>query len=233
MQFTFKRYEYKYLITNAQAEAVIAALSEYMVPDKYGTYWVQNLYYDTENWDVISKSMDKPLYKEKLRLRCYGIPDNTSNVFLELKKKYMGEVNKRRVALPISLLSQPMRDVLAKEDKQIARELAFYMHVNPVGAKMYIAFRRAAFSGIEDEGLRVTFDTGVRYRCDKLDFYHPEEGLEVLDEGVQILEIKTRTGIPLWLSRILSSNAIYKTSYSKYGTCFTDFTVQKGEKVNV
>ena len=229
MQLTFKRYEYKYLVTRKQADAVTAILLEYMVPDKYGTYWVQNLYYDTENWAVICKSMDKPLYKEKLRMRCYGIPEESSNVFLELKKKYAGEVNKRRVALPISTLLQPIRDVIEGEDSQIARELAFYMKVNPVEEKMFIAFLRTAYSGIEDDKLRVTFDKNIRYRLDKLDFYHPEEGQEVLDEEYQVMEIKTRNGIPLWLSRLLSENSIYKSSYSKYGTCFTNLSVQKGD----
>jgi len=166
--------------------------------------------------------MEKPLYKEKLRLRCYGIPDDTSNVFLELKKKYNGEVNKRRVALPISSLAQPLLDVLANENNQIARELAFYMHTNPVAEKLFIAFLRTAYSGIEDEGLRVTFDNGIRYRHDMLDFYNPEEGRVVLHEDYQVMEIKTRTSIPLWLSHLLSKSGIYKTSYSKYGTCFTD-----------
>jgi len=229
MQLTFKRYEYKYLVTHTQAEAITATLLEYMVPDKYGTYWVQNLYFDTGNWDVICKSMERPLYKEKLRMRCYGVPEETSNVFLELKKKYFGEVNKRRVALPISSLSRPIREVLANEDKQIARELAFYMQANLVEEKMFIAFLRTAYSGIEDESLRVTFDNDIRYRCDVMDFYHPGEGQEVLHKDYQVMEIKTRTGIPLWLSRLLSDNAVYKTSYSKYGTCFTDYCVQKGD----
>ncbi|MCL2378964.1 MAG: polyphosphate polymerase domain-containing protein [Defluviitaleaceae bacterium] len=228
MQLTFKRYEYKYLVTHKQAEAVTATLLEYMVPDKYGTYWVQNLYYDTDNWDVICTSMEKPLYKEKLRLRCYGIPDDSSNVFLELKKKYLGEVNKRRVALPISSLSRPIREVLDEETAQIARELAFYMQTHPVEEKMFIAFLRTAYSGIEDAGLRVTFDNNIRYRRDNLGFSHPEEGQDVLHEDYSILEIKTRTGIPLWLSRLLSDNTIYKISYSKYGTCFMDYQVQKG-----
>jgi len=222
MQLTFKRYEYKYLVTRTQAEAVTASMLEYMTPDQYDTYWIQNLYYDTPNWDVITKSMEKPLYKEKLRLRCYGMPDEASNIFLELKKKYAGEVNKRRVALQLSSLSQPMREVLADEESQIARELAFYLHTNPVEARMFISFLRTAYSGIEDDGLRVTFDSGIRYRHDNLDFFHPEDGHVVLDEDYQVLEIKTPFGIPLWLSRLLSHNLIYKTSYSKYGTCFSD-----------
>ena len=229
MQFIFKRYEKKYLVTHAQAAAVTAALNKHMIPDEYGTYWVQNLYFDTDNWEVIRKSMERPLYKEKLRLRCYGVPDKSSNVFLELKKKYAGVVYKRRIVLPLSALEQPLKKVLATEHQQIARELDFYLQANPVTEMMYIAFKRTAFTGIKDTGLRITFDNDIRYRRDKLDFDHPEFGQPILQNGYQLMEIKTHTSIPLWLSRVCSENNIFRTSYSKYGTCFTDYC----EKGNV
>jgi len=222
LQLTFKRYEKKYLVTNVQAAAVNAALQDHMAPDQYPSYWVQNLYYDTDNWDVITLSMEKPLYKEKLRLRCYGTPSKDSNVFIELKKKYAGEVNKRRIALPLSMLTDSLQKVLVAHDTQIARELDFYLQNNSVAAKMFITFHRTAFSGIKDEGLRVTFDTNIRYRCDKLDFSHPCQGKDVLHEDYQLMEIKTRTSIPLWLCEVLSENAIHRVSFSKYGTCFKD-----------
>jgi len=234
MQFNFKRYEKKYMVTNQQAKAVIAALGERMIPDEYGTYWVQNLYFDNDNWDVIRKSMESPLYKEKLRLRCYGKPSETDNFFVELKKKYTGVVYKRRIALPIPALSELLHQVKIKKDQQIARELAFYLESNPVKSRMYIAFKRTAFAGIGEEWLRVTFDTDIVYRQHDLSFSNPENGQPVLPEGYQLMEIKTHTSIPLWLSRVLSENAIYRTSYSKYGTCFTDFIdskMQKGDEL--
>jgi len=227
MQFNFKRYEKKYLITNQQAASVTAALLKHMTPDQYGTYWVQNLYFDTESWDVIRKSMERPLYKEKMRLRCYGIPDATGNMFLELKKKYAGVVYKRRIALSIPAMAQPLRDVLKPNDAQIARELDFYLQSNPVSSKMFVAFRRTAYTGVGEEWLRVTFDTDIRYRRENLDFSNPSFGQAVLRAGYQLMEIKTQTSIPLWLSRVLSENAIYGTSYSKYGTCFTDYCIQQ------
>ncbi|MCL2362736.1 MAG: polyphosphate polymerase domain-containing protein [Defluviitaleaceae bacterium] len=222
MVFNFKRYEKKYLVTNQQTANVITALKERMVPDEYGTYWVQNLYFDTDNWDVIRKSMEKPLYKEKLRLRCYGEPDGDGNFFVELKKKYTGVVYKRRIALPISAVKELLPNVKAKDDQQIARELAFYLESNPVESRMYIAFKRTAFAGTDGEWLRVTFDTDIVYRQHDLDFSSPNVGQPVLPDGYQLMEIKTHTSIPLWLSRILSENGIYRISYSKYGTCFTD-----------
>jgi len=231
MQFIFKRYEKKYLVTSKQASNIITALNDRMIPDEYGTYWVQNIYYDTDNWDVIRRSLEKPRYKEKLRLRCYGIPGESDNFFVELKKKYMGVVYKRRIALPTPALCELLPQIQAKNDQQIARELFFYLKSNPVKPKMHVAFQRSAFTSTEEEWLRVTFDTNIAYRQYDLDFTSPDAGQSVLSDEYQLMEIKTHTSIPLWLSRILSENAVYRTSYSKYGTCYTDFYLQKGDEL--
>ncbi|MCL2588341.1 MAG: polyphosphate polymerase domain-containing protein [Oscillospiraceae bacterium] len=226
MQHNFKRYEKKYLITNEQAAAVEAALSDRMMPDQFDSYWVQNLYFDTDNWDVIHTSMQQPYYKEKLRLRYYGRLGAAEHAYLELKKKCDGVVYKRRVALSVEGLEKPLEDMLAETSTQIARELGFYLQSTQVREKMFIAFRRKAFAGKEDVGLRVTFDSDIRYRLDQLHFEAPGEGRLVLHEGYQVMEIKTRTSIPLWLARLCSEAGIFATPYSKYATCYTDYTQQ-------
>ena len=65
-----------------------------MDPDEHcksgKNYNIYNIYYDTDNSDVIRHSISKPYYKEKLRLRSYYIPNNSNDkVFLELKRKLM------------------------------------------------------------------------------------------------------------------------------------------------
>ncbi|MBO5274784.1 MAG: VTC domain-containing protein, partial [Clostridia bacterium] len=113
---TFKRYEKKYLMAASDLPSLIAALSPYMDHDPYcidgNAYIIHNVYYDTDNFHVIRASNMKPVYKEKLRLRSYY--DNLSDedtVFLELKKKIGGIVNKRRIGLKIreidSFISNP------------------------------------------------------------------------------------------------------------------------------
>ena len=84
----FARNEQKYLVTDAQYTAFLEAVSDYLREDEYGKSTVCNLYFDTPSHRVIQRSMEKPLYKEKLRLRCYGAPHDDSNAFVELKKKY-------------------------------------------------------------------------------------------------------------------------------------------------
>jgi len=232
LQFFFKRYEKKYLLTSTQADALQDALKNRMSGDPYGTYWVQNIYFDTLNWDVIRTSMERPLYKEKLRLRCYGIPDDGGNIFLELKKKYSGVVYKRRIALPVPTIAfgntrETMLNVLSGDDAQITKELRFYLQSNDVTDKMYIAFHRTAFADIHDPGLRITFDTDIHYRVDKLDFANPGLGIRVLPPDTVLMETKTQANLPLWLARLFSQNNVYMSSFSKYGTCFTHFSTKE------
>jgi len=224
MQSIFKRYEAKYLVSKAQYAALRRAMSPYMSPDQYGAYLVQNLYYDTAQWDVIRASIEKPAYKEKLRLRCYGMAEKDSLFYLELKKKYKGVVYKRRIELPAgALASHGVRTLTSNASSQIARELSYYLQANDVTERIYIAYQRAAFAGIADEELRVTFDTDILFRTDDLRLANPSGGQCILPEGQMLMEVKTLGGIPIWLARTLSAHSIYPTNFSKFGTCYTAY----------
>jgi len=223
MQAIFKRQEQKYLLTEKQATQLVLAFSEYMQQDVHGTYWVQNLYFDTENWDIINTSIQKPYYKEKMRLRCYGTPETAKYIFLELKKKYAGTVYKRRISLPTDSLARSLDQVLEEDGSQIARELQFHLRSANVSEKMYVGYRRKAFAGIDDPSLRLTIDSDILYRPNELNFANPSEGNSILPEHMRLMEIKTASSIPLWLSHFLSENEIYGASFSKIGTCFTDY----------
>ena len=229
----FKRWEKKYLITDKQANLLKEAISTQMKPDKFDSYWVQNIYFDTKNWDVIHTSMEKPYYKEKMRLRYYCLDNSTpDHVFLELKKKYAGIVYKRRVSLPLTAVEEDILVALKEKDSQMARELGFYLQSKNVYPKMFISYRRQAFAGIENQDLRLTFDTDIAYRTHDLHFTKPGVGKEVLPKGYQLMEIKTATSIPLWLAELCSKYGIFTSSYSKYATCFLDHCAQiKSEKM--
>ena len=98
--YTFERRELKYRITDAQRAALEAAFGTQMIPDEHGESTICNIYYDTADYRLIRASLEKPAYKEKLRLRSYGVTEPGGEVFLELKKKYKGIVYKRRITLP-------------------------------------------------------------------------------------------------------------------------------------
>ena len=223
MQSHFKRYEKKYLVTEEQQAALQETILQYMRPDQYGAYWVQNLYFDTSNWDVIRTSLEKPIYKEKMRLRCYGEAGPDSKFYLELKKKYKGVVYKRRIAIPArALRGDSVRGIVTKNGSQIAKELDFYLQSNEVSEKIYIAYQRAAFAGIEDAELRVTFDTDIRFRLEDLRFSKSGGDQLILPEGKTLMEVKALGGMPLWLAGALSENGIFPASFSKFGVCYTD-----------
>ena len=101
----FNRYEHKYKLDTKTFNKVLEIMDEHMELDshcgEHSLYTIANIYYDTKDNSLIRESLSKPAYKEKLRLRSYGVPDMDSKVFLEIKKKYRGLVNKRRTTLEL------------------------------------------------------------------------------------------------------------------------------------
>ena len=221
----FKRREKKYLITDGQGEALQKTFDR-LKKDQNGEYLVQNLYYDTANWDIIRKSMEKPFYKEKLRLRLYGRYTADSKGFLELKKKYDGTVYKRRISFPLNDLKERcINEIVSSDDSQISQEIDFFLRNNAVSEKIYIVFKRTAYTCVEDINLRITFDRDIRFSLcsgnnSNFDNYNPENGVRILKPNQALMEIKTSCAMPLWLARILSDNCIYPMSFSKYGVCY-------------
>lgn len=217
--YVFRRREQKYLLTRAQRDALVRAVEAHMEPDDYGRSLVCNIYYDTPDHRLIRRSLEGPVYKEKLRLRGYGQIREGDKVFLEMKKKYNGIVYKRRVKLPVEKAMAYMADPEAVLDKgQIGRELdyfkRFYGQLRPA---MYLSYDRLAWR-LDD--LRITLDWNVRYRMEQLDLTVPPEGEQLLEEDQYLLEIKTATAMPLWLVEVLDQNHIRKQSFSKYGKAY-------------
>lgn len=222
IQGVFKRYEKKYLLTTEKYEAVKAAIEEHMTQDIYGLHTICNLYYDTDTYELIRASIEKPVYKEKFRVRSYGIPNSDSPVFLEIKKKFKGVVYKRRIAAPLcdamAYLNKSNPDALPRS--QILNEIDYMLDRVKPEAKVYIAYDRIAYYGNEDPNLRVTFDTNMRYRDYDLELDKGDEGKPILDEPLYLMEIKIPQVMPLWMTKILTENQVYPTSFSKYGTCY-------------
>lgn len=226
---TFQRYEKKYMLTRAQCTALMKVLKSRLQPDQYGSYSISNLYYDTDNFDLIRMSIEKPIYKEKLRMRSYGAPKLGNPVFLELKKKYDGVVYKRRAKLSY----QDARSLIANgicesQSTQIIDEIRYFLQMYPVKPKVLLAYERAALAGIEDDGLRVTFDTGIRFRQTELNLDKGNWGTDLLGPDEVLMEIKVPGAFPLWLSRTLSALEIFPAPFSKYGTCYTRYLANNG-----
>ena len=231
----FERTEKKYLLTSGQFDAFSRQLSGFMTIDQYGRSTLCNIYYDTDDYQLIRASIQKPPYKEKIRLRSYGIPSPQDPVFVELKKKYSGVVYKRREQLPLreaerflSCGSSPVRD------SQILREIGWTVERYRPSPKVMIAYERIALYGNRDPGLRITFDDSLRWRTTALDLTMGDWGSPVLPDGTFLMEIKFCGGMPVWLSHLLSECEIYPSSFSKYGTIYQHHlapTIQKKEGI--
>lgn len=227
-QLSFKRYEKKYLLSREKYLELWSQLESRLMPDQFFQSTVLSLYYDWDDFRLIRSSIEQPVYKEKLRLRSYNVPGEESPVFVELKKKYKGIVYKRRVPMT----EREAEDYLAGRtaapaEDQISREIDWFLKTNPVQPKVLIACDRKAYVGREEPGLRLTFDSSIRWRDTQLRLTDGDHGQELLEEGQQLLEIKMPESAPLWLAELLSSLEIFPRSFSKYGQCYKNELIEK------
>ena len=225
VQSCFKRYEKKYLLTPAQYRAVRQGMAFYMTPDAHPKYSISNVYYDTEHFDLIRASIEGPVYKEKLRLRSYGVPNGSDDVFIECKKKYDGVVYKRRITMQPQEAVSYLQGAGEGNGSQISREIDWFLQFYQPTPKAFIAYDREAWAAADGGELRITFDTALRVRSDELDLRYGDHGVPLLEDDVILMEIKIPGTAPLWLSRLLSENGIFPTTFSKYGTYYKDFVL--------
>ena len=221
IQCCFERYEKKYLLTPAQYRALQTGMAPYMEADVHGRYTICNIYYDTPDFRLIRTSLEKPVYKEKLRLRSYGVPAADSKVFVEIKKKYDGVVYKRRAVMkPQEAVSYLEGTGRPNHEDQICREIDWFLRTYQPEPRVFIAYDRTALAGRENSDLRVTFDTNLRWRTTDLDLRLGDQGSLLLPETQILMEVKIPGAAPMWLSRLLSGNGVFGTSFSKYGFCY-------------
>lgn len=231
MQYTFERIEKKYLLTEAQAQEMACALEPYTDREPYGLHSVLNLYYDTPDFALARRSIERPVYKEKFRLRSYGVPAGDAVVFAEIKKKYRGVVYKRRVcAAPQELNRFLAGGALEGQSGQIQREIRWFLNAwNPAPAA-FVGYDRFALTGKADPSLRITFDRNVRYRTEALDLTLGDGGEPIDPRQPVVMEIKMPLAAPLWLARLLSAHRIAPASYSKYGACYTRHLMRRPQE---
>ena len=220
IQSCFKRYEKKYMLTREQYQAMILGMAFYMRPDEHPRYMIGNVYYDTADYGLIRASLEKPVYKEKLRVRSYGVPDDGGLAFVEIKKKFDGVVYKRRVTMTAAEADAWLRGGRPPQESQISREIDWFMSFYHPMPAVYIAYDREAYAGVENDELRITFDRNLRWRDTDVDLRAGDRGNPMLGDGRILMEIKIPGAAPLWLARLLSENHIVSASFSKYGAYY-------------
>ena len=227
---TFKRYEKKFLLTPEQFVILKAEIDKHFIPDKYGQTKICNLYYDTDDYVLIKRSVDKPVFKEKVRLRTYGVPDDSTVAFLEVKRKFNKVVYKRRIHLPYAdAIKYGVTDNdSTSQSTQISKELNYLFKLyKGIAPKFYISYDRCAFFYKETSDIRITFDTNLTWRDYDLDLRSGSYGEQLLPDGYTIMEIKVPNTVPLWLAKLLSKLKVYATSFSKVGTAYKTMLAKK------
>ncbi|MDE7282410.1 MAG: polyphosphate polymerase domain-containing protein [Lachnospiraceae bacterium] len=220
-QAVFERYEMKYIITEKQKKAMLEAMLPYMKQDGYGHTTIRNVYFDTDNYRLVRRSIEKPVYKEKLRIRSYKRVAPQGEVFIELKKKFDDVVYKRREELS----QEEMLEWLAKgsfpKKTQIGAEIDyFFQFYQTLKPKVFLSYERDAFYSLDGSDFRVTFDENILAREQELSLSTDIWGEKLLDDDIVLMEIKASDRIPLWMTQALTREKIYKTSFSKYGTAY-------------
>ena len=228
-QTIFKRYELKYMLTKEQYHQVVETIAPYMQLDKYGHVTIRNIYFDTDSYILIRHSIDKPEYKEKLRVRSYKKASGEDEVFVELKKKYLKVVYKRRVKMKEAKAMRWLcQDESPDNHTQIMKEIKyfkdFYEGIKP---KVFLSYERDAYFSKDGSDFRITFDSNVLCREEDLSLGEEVHGHRILPEDKYLMELKCSGGIPMWMTKILSEYKIYKTSFSKYGTAYATIIFPK------
>ena len=227
-----KRFELKYRLNRAQRDALCLAMRGHLELDCFGHKTVRNLYCDTANFRLARRSIEKPLYKEKLRIRAYERAAADTPVFIEIKKKFDSVVYKRRITLPCR---EYLRAVETRQmpEGQVAREIeALLRFYGPtLQPRVLLTYEREAYEPVDGVDFRLTLDQNILWRDTDVDLSAGIHGARLIPEDEFLLEIKTPGGIPLWMVRFLSEHGVYQTSFSKYGAAYAQMAAAGQKEV--
>ncbi len=218
----FRRYEKKFLLTEDVCARLLDRLAGMMVPDAYPHSTIVNIYYDTPDFLLARLSNEKPLYKEKLRLRSYGLPREGDNVFVEIKKKFEDVVYKRRLSMERDAAEEYLSGGAPPDPpSQVSREIDFFLaRYRGIGPAMFISYERDSLADRDGGPVRITFDRDITWRREDLSMEHGIYGRKLLLPGQVLMEIKVPEAYPLPLVKILYELGLWSTSFSKYGKIY-------------
>lgn len=220
----FKRSEIKYILTEKNFSELMKIIPNYFEKDKFYKSNILNIYYDTPEFLLVRNSLEKPVYKEKLRLRSYGVPNKSSYVFPEIKKKFKGIVYKRRISAALYDAEKFLNgeiDTCYSENSQIESEIRYFLKVyKNIAPAMFLSYDRFSYISRDENKIRLTFDSNITYREYELSLSNGVYGKKLLPENTYIMELKIANSMPMQLSKILNDLEIYPASFSKYGSAY-------------
>ena len=226
-QEIFERVESKYVLTRKQYEELMKRIGNRLVENMFPHSEITSIYFDTDDYRIIRTSLEKPAYKEKLRLRSYGIKNSQTPVFMEIKKKYGGVTYKRRQDMTYNESRNYVLFDKMPCQSQIMKEIDYLKNrdsqLNP---KVLITYSRDSWDGRNDSDLRITFDSDIRFSLKNLQLTNTEPEHRLTDDNTVVMEIKTITAMPLWLTTVLDEMSIYPANFSKYGQIYTEYLMK-------
>ena len=216
----FERVETKYVLTKEEYELLMKKIHKHLNQDEYFKTTICNIYFDTDNYDLINKSIDKPIYKEKVRLRSYNVPNLSDYVFFEIKSKFKGTVYKRRVKIKLSDYYNYLINHQYDENNQIMKEIDYLITRYNLKPKLMLSYDRTSYYDKDNKNFRITFDQNIRSRDDELNLEYGDAGKLYFDKPMYIMELKSLGSLPIWFTKVLSNLKIYPKSFSKYGNIY-------------
>ena len=228
----FNRFELKYVLDVDFAREVMEKLQDYMQPDSHGdamgNYTLSSLYYDTDDFRFYWEKVEGIKFRRKLRLRIYETEKKLSprsKVFVEIKQRMDKVTQKRRFVLTYKAALEFCNnykidfDKLDPEEVPYAEEMLDMLQRYQLKPQCITSYQRRAFNGGDfDPGLRVTFDTNLRYRRNDLDLDQKKIGPLMLPPDKCIMEIKANDRIPYWLTEFAADRNFRLMRISKYCT---------------
>ena len=214
------RIEQKYVLSKNEYDLLYNEIKNHIEKDTYFKSTICNIYFDTESDDLIIKSIEKPPYKIKVRLRSYKVPNKNDTVFLELKSKYNKTVYKRRIELTLKDFYAYLDSGKLPNNNQVMKEVDYIFKKYDLKPRMFLAYDRSSYYNKDDKNFRITFDENLRSRCDNLKLEYGDSGKLYSKDKFYIMELKSLNAIPLWFIDILSKLNIYPKSFSKYGNIY-------------
>lgn len=227
----FRRVEKKYILSREEYELVKKEMAKYMVEDEHGQSTICNIYLDSNEYALITHSISKPVYKDKVRLRSYNIPKLSDTVYLEIKRKFEGVVSKRRIGIKLQDFYQYLEnpDSIEVSNKQVKKELDYYFKYYNLKPAMFISYVRSAYYGKDNRDFRVTFDSNILARNYHLKLEGGNYGVNIFDPNKYIMEVKTLGSMPLWFVEILNKFKIGPAGFSKYGEGYTQLVLKAND----
>jgi len=240
MKKVFKRKETKFKLNYAEYEKIKEELNKYMEIDEYGIHKISSLYFDTDDFQFTKDSINNKGYKEKFRIRQYGDYDPLKSVFLEIKRKYQGITDKRRVSLPAKHVNSYLNSIKSNEyeyqyqgqvDEHIHDEIKWMLRRLDLSAKMKVVYNRIAYRYPEDKNFRITFDFDICFSTNDLDLANDHVGSRIDPTLDVLMEVKHGPTVPEWFEQLIEEMGLTNSSFSKYKEAYKKHMSETAERV--